>query len=169
MAEDDESSRLVLKLIICLIAAASSVLVVTICHCITVKNTPPQHWRRGPPPPPMETHQLEIMSIDNSVAELLPAHKFQKSSVVGSTDGTCAICLCEFEDGEELRTMPECVHSFHVGCIDMWLYSHSNCPVCRAVVGMVEEQPCSPTLSRLMDNSNSRGSSLALLQLSSVV
>ncbi|CAN0854900.1 RING-H2 finger protein ATL65 [Linum grandiflorum] len=45
--------------------------------------------------------------------------------------GTCAICLCEFEEGEELKTLPECMHSFHVGCIDMWLYSHSNCPMCR--------------------------------------
>lgn len=44
---------------------------------------------------------------------------------------TCAVCLSEFEDGEELRTMPECMHSFHAPCIDMWLYSHRSCPICR--------------------------------------
>lgn len=42
----------------------------------------------------------------DSVAELLSARKFRKSSV-GVDQGTCAICLCEFEDDEELRTLPE--------------------------------------------------------------
>ncbi|KAF2318731.1 hypothetical protein GH714_010359 [Hevea brasiliensis] len=49
----------------------------------------------------------------------------------GDDEETCAICLSEFEEGEELRTLPECKHSYHMACIDMWLYSHSNCPVCR--------------------------------------
>jgi|UniRef100_A0A2K1YXI7 hypothetical protein len=40
--------------------------------------------------------------------------------------------LSGFEEGEELRTLPECLHSYHVACIDMWFfYSHSNCPICR--------------------------------------
>jgi hypothetical protein len=39
--------------------------------------------------------------------------------------------LSEFEEGEELRTLPECLHSYHVECIDMWLHSHTNCPMCR--------------------------------------
>lgn len=47
-------------------------------------------------------------------------------------DGTCAVCLGEYEEGENYRTLPECNHSFHVPCINMWLYSHPTCPVCRA-------------------------------------
>ncbi|CAI0443099.1 unnamed protein product [Linum tenue] len=70
--------------------------------------------------------------MESSTAELIPAYKFYKGMGLMKEDGgTCAICLCEFEEGEELKTLPECVHSFHVGCIDMWLYSHSNCPMCR--------------------------------------
>jgi hypothetical protein len=46
-----------------------------------------------------------------------------------STD--CPICLAEFADGEKLRLMPNCSHSFHVECIDQWLFSHSSCPLCR--------------------------------------
>ncbi|OWM64627.1 hypothetical protein CDL15_Pgr020594 [Punica granatum] len=47
-------------------------------------------------------------------------------------EGTCAVCLCEFSEDEDIRVLPECAHTFHAGCIDMWLFSHSNCPLCRA-------------------------------------
>ncbi|KAF9603347.1 hypothetical protein IFM89_035017 [Coptis chinensis] len=46
----------------------------------------------------------------------------------------CAICLTEFVDGDEIRVLPQCGHGFHVGCIDMWLGSHSSCPSCRRVL-----------------------------------
>ncbi|XP_050214680.1 RING-H2 finger protein ATL51-like [Mercurialis annua] len=44
----------------------------------------------------------------------------------------CSVCLCEFNEGEQIRLLPECLHLFHVTCIDIWLNSHSNCPLCRA-------------------------------------
>ncbi|CAI0387521.1 unnamed protein product, partial [Linum tenue] len=47
---------------------------------------------------------------------------------------SCAVCLCAFEEGEEVRQLPNCGHRFHVACIDMWLYSHPDCPLCRAAV-----------------------------------
>ncbi|KAK9290700.1 hypothetical protein L1049_008874 [Liquidambar formosana] len=43
----------------------------------------------------------------------------------------CAICLGEFADGEKIRLLPKCNHSFHVRCIDTWLVLHSSCPNCR--------------------------------------
>ncbi|XVF46227.1 hypothetical protein PTKIN_Ptkin03bG0010500 [Pterospermum kingtungense] len=46
----------------------------------------------------------------------------------------CVICLTPFEDDEVGRNLPKCGHGFHVDCIDMWLQSHSNCPICRAPV-----------------------------------
>ncbi|KAL5190810.1 RING-H2 finger protein ATL52 [Glycine soja] len=51
---------------------------------------------------------------------------------VGDSDNdsnTCTVCL---EDREELRKLPECMHSFHMPCIDMWLSLHSSCPICRS-------------------------------------
>ncbi|XP_061356479.1 RING-H2 finger protein ATL63-like [Gastrolobium bilobum] len=52
----------------------------------------------------------------------------------------CVICLSAFEDGEMGRCLPKCGHGFHVKCIDMWLSSHSNCPICRApIVGGIVE------------------------------
>nr|POF11028.1 ring-h2 finger protein atl52 [Quercus suber] len=50
-------------------------------------------------------------------------------------DYECAVCLSVFEEGEEVRKLPRCKHSFHALCIDMWLYSHFDCPLCRAPVG----------------------------------
>ncbi|CAA6664990.1 unnamed protein product [Spirodela intermedia] len=51
----------------------------------------------------------------------------------GLVEGTdCSICLGEFLDGEMLRLLPKCSHAFHIPCIDTWLRSRVNCPLCRA-------------------------------------
>nr|XP_009788706.1 PREDICTED: RING-H2 finger protein ATL33-like [Nicotiana sylvestris] len=46
----------------------------------------------------------------------------------------CPVCLTAFVEGEEVRQLKTCKHIYHVVCIDKWLCSHSNCPVCRASV-----------------------------------
>ncbi|WVN90203.1 uncharacterized protein L203_105439 [Cryptococcus depauperatus CBS 7841] len=45
----------------------------------------------------------------------------------------CPICLLEFEDGDELRSLPcEKEHMYHKSCIDPWLLQvSSSCPLCR--------------------------------------
>lgn len=45
-------------------------------------------------------------------------------------DAVCAICLCDYEDDEELRKMA-CTHYFHKECVDEWLRLHKNCPLCK--------------------------------------
>ncbi|MCL7022144.1 hypothetical protein MKW94_029260 [Papaver nudicaule] len=56
------------------------------------------------------------------------------------TQDSCSVCLSNFEDGEDIRQLPICKHHFHSPCIDMWLYSHSNCPLCRAKLVVQEEE-----------------------------
>ncbi|KAF9946217.1 E3 ubiquitin-protein ligase rnf13, partial [Mortierella alpina] len=47
------------------------------------------------------------------------------------TGDTCAVCLDEFEEGEEIRSLP-CRHEFHCECIDPWLTRKSStCPLCK--------------------------------------
>lgn len=49
-------------------------------------------------------------------------------------ESECPVCLSVFTEGEELKKIKICKHLFHKSCIDKWLSSHCNCPVCRAFV-----------------------------------
>ncbi|KAK6939113.1 Zinc finger, RING-type [Dillenia turbinata] len=57
----------------------------------------------------------------------------------GKASTDCAICLTEFVAGDEIRVLPQCGHIFHVGCIDMWLGSHSSCPSCRKILARCQK------------------------------
>lgn len=65
--------------------------------------------------------------------DLVCGVKYKKSAAAGSND-QCPVCLSVFTEGEEIRQLSACRHAFHAACVDKWLYSHSNCPVCRAAV-----------------------------------
>ncbi|XP_062219389.1 E3 ubiquitin-protein ligase ATL6-like [Phragmites australis] len=54
----------------------------------------------------------------------------------------CAVCLTAFDDGDELRLLPQCSHAFHPDCIDPWLEGHVTCPLCRANL----ENPAPPVV-----------------------
>ncbi|KAI4318244.1 hypothetical protein L6164_026032 [Bauhinia variegata] len=72
----------------------------------------------------------------------------------------CVICLSSFENGEIGRCLPKCRHCFHVECIDMWLGSHSNCPICRApIVGGIVESDSQ------LDSPNGNDSSSSALEI----
>ncbi|KAK7309632.1 hypothetical protein RJT34_06518 [Clitoria ternatea] len=51
----------------------------------------------------------------------------------------CAICLFEFEDDSMLRLLTVCCHVFHQECVDLWLHSHTTCPVCRTDLDLPTE------------------------------
>ncbi|KAI9604287.1 hypothetical protein H4Q26_003901 [Puccinia striiformis f. sp. tritici PST-130] len=46
---------------------------------------------------------------------------------------TCPICVCDFEDDDEIRMLPcDARHQFHKECVDPWLLNESKfCPLCR--------------------------------------
>ncbi|KAF7070998.1 hypothetical protein CFC21_076418 [Triticum aestivum] len=58
--------------------------------------------------------------------------------------GDCAVCLAEFERGEEARALPRCGHRFHVECIDAWFRGNSTCPLCRAAVEAPDDAEARP-------------------------
>ena len=44
----------------------------------------------------------------------------------------CNICCEDYIVGQYKRTLPSCNHVFHKKCVDKWLKSKSNCPICRS-------------------------------------
>ncbi|XP_059429580.1 uncharacterized protein LOC132163344 [Corylus avellana] len=71
---------------------------------------------------------LKATKKAGSMAQSNPIFVYSKEC----EEGTCAVCLCEFKEAEEVRVLPECLHLFHATCVDSWVNSHSNCPLCRA-------------------------------------
>lgn len=50
----------------------------------------------------------------------------------------CVFCLCDVEEGEEVRDLI-CRHLFHRGCLDRWLeFGQATCPLCRSAVVAVK-------------------------------
>uniref|UniRef100_A0A0A9CP95 RING-type E3 ubiquitin transferase n=1 Tax=Arundo donax TaxID=35708 RepID=A0A0A9CP95_ARUDO len=83
--------------------------------------------------------------LDETLISKITLCKYKRGdAIIHTTD--CSVCLGEFRDGESLRLLPKCSHAFHQQCIDKWLKSHSNCPLCRSnitfvSVGMATQEP----------------------------
>lgn len=76
-----------------------------------------------------EPASLCNVELDSAMLETLPIFLYKPQDFMDGLD--CAVCLCEFKENEKGRLLPNCRHTFHVDCIDMWFRSHSTCPVCR--------------------------------------
>jgi len=88
---------------------------------------------------------FNIGFFKNTGPRATPKHVIERLDVVSYTpdlfgdesNPCCAICLTEFEDGDQLRKLP-CGHQqFHSCCVDHWLSKAGRCPLCVADV-----QPC---------------------------
>ncbi|XP_057533486.1 RING-H2 finger protein ATL54-like [Amaranthus tricolor] len=74
---------------------------------------------------------ITTLGLHHSVINSITVFRYKKED--GLIDGSdCSVCLSEFQEGESLRLLPKCKHAFHIDCIDTWLRSHTNCPLCRA-------------------------------------
>ncbi|KAJ8760308.1 hypothetical protein K2173_011861 [Erythroxylum novogranatense] len=147
------------KLLVLLLGVGLAAMLITVYRCVILGSN---RYRTVTLPPPSgqndTTHMAETpSSAETSTAQLIPAYKYQKGKdLIGDEVGTCAICLCEFEEGEELRMLPECLHSYHVACIDMWLHSHTSCPICRN-----DAMPTPQSLEHIIEfDSQRRGSEM---------
>jgi len=60
---------------------------------------------------------------------------FHADLFTGESDPQCSICLCSYEEGQDVRILPcDGRHHFHQDCIDEWLIVNATCPICRAKV-----------------------------------
>ncbi|GFQ77804.1 e3 ubiquitin-protein ligase Arkadia [Trichonephila clavata] len=69
----------------------------------------------------------------NTIERNTLPHKYKKIMKCNENEDNlekCTICLCEFEDNEDVRRLP-CMHLFHIECVDQWLTTNKRCPICR--------------------------------------
>lgn len=106
--------------------------------------------------------------LDESAIRDIPTFQFVKSeSQLGddheSTVYGCVVCLNEFQEHDMLKILPNCSHAFHLDCIDIWLQSNANCPLCRSSISGTNRCPVdnivapssSPQDSQLLSNMGS--------------
>jgi hypothetical protein len=108
---------------------------------------------------------IRTLGLHESIINAITVVKYKKDE--GLIDGSdCSVCLSEFEQDENLRLLPKCNHAFHLPCIDTWLRSHTNCPMCRApiVVDPLRIPSMDPNVfvenSRRMENSSGNGNGM---------
>ncbi|CAN1178372.1 Brassinosteroid-responsive RING protein 1 [Linum perenne] len=66
------------------------------------------------------------------IREILPVVKF--AELVDPPE-SCAVCLYDFGDEDEIRSLANCRHVFHRECLDRWMgYDRRTCPMCRTAV-----------------------------------
>ncbi|XP_027336383.1 RING-H2 finger protein ATL54-like [Abrus precatorius] len=76
---------------------------------------------------------IRTPGLQQSIINAITVCKYKRGE--GLIEGTeCSVCLSEFQEDENLRLLPKCHHAFHLPCIDTWLRSHTNCPMCRAPI-----------------------------------
>lgn len=110
---------------------------------------------------------INTVGLQQSVIDSIAVFRYKKGeSLIES--GDCSVCLSEFEEDEILRVLPKCSHAFHIDCIDTWLRSHKNCPLCRApivresIILEAEEEESVPPTNNNNNNSASPENSSAV-------
>ncbi|GMN43616.1 hypothetical protein TIFTF001_012808 [Ficus carica] len=78
------------------------------------------------------SHKNAVGGLDPTVINSLPEFVYKPSAAEEALE--CSVCLAVVTEEAKVRLLPNCGHVFHVDCVDMWLGSHSTCPLCRAEV-----------------------------------
>ena len=80
----------------------------------------------------MQSLMLFPIENSNQVRNFIEISFLRKIlGTIAKEEANCGICLSEYENGEEIKSLPMCLHHFHKECIDKWLSINKICPVCR--------------------------------------
>ncbi|KAI5079767.1 hypothetical protein GOP47_0005246 [Adiantum capillus-veneris] len=76
-----------------------------------------------------------VGGLDEATLESYPKFSYVEKKIYHGyqhgDDASCSICLADYRNGELIRMLPDCRHSFHAMCVDAWLRLHASCPMCR--------------------------------------
>jgi hypothetical protein len=77
--------------------------------------------------------------IDSLPLKRYTAERNDNTDRLENDSECCPICLVDFSDGIEIRTLP-CGHYYHWECVDSWLCDRTTCPTCRENIDNTEEE-----------------------------
>ena len=63
--------------------------------------------------------------------EQMDTATIQRIATVDDEQNNCSICQESFTNGQTIRQINHCRHSFHRACINPWFDRNVHCPVCR--------------------------------------
>ncbi|KAJ7533524.1 hypothetical protein O6H91_13G053700 [Diphasiastrum complanatum] len=118
--------------VIVIVLAASSFLFFGIFAFYTKKCCAPRAIPTRQPAVDQRPGQ-KTEGLDRELIETLPVVEYSAASTAKNCT-ECAVCLTDFQERDKTRLLPNCNHAFHPECIDMWLFSHSTCPLCRIIL-----------------------------------
>lgn len=90
----------------------------------------------GPPASYSSPASWQSRGLNELLIREIPTFQYsrQQGDSISSSISKCVVCLNEFQEQDMLRLLPKCSHAFHLDCIDVWLLSNSNCPLCRSAI-----------------------------------
>ncbi|KAF5937495.1 hypothetical protein HYC85_025001 [Camellia sinensis] len=107
------------------------------------------HRRFSMPRPPQNEDPLTTYSpswqsqgLDDLLIREIPYFQYSRGENRGEKAlCKCVVCLNEFQELDMVRVLPNCGHAFHLDCIDIWLQSNANCPLCRSSISGTTRYP----------------------------
>ncbi|CAN6245486.1 unnamed protein product [Urochloa humidicola] len=127
----DSDTVVILASLLCALICVASLALVARCTC---RRRSSSSSRGGDSSSGNSITAQPPRGLKKAAIEALPTVSLDGAASRPGEERECAICLAVFTEGEELRLLPHCAHSFHAACIDTWLAAHASCPSCRATV-----------------------------------
>ncbi|XXG40457.1 hypothetical protein AAC387_Pa01g1169 [Persea americana] len=135
-----QSNQDTLRIIIIIIATVASIFLLIAFRSFILKLSDRNSPSSSLSPTNNTTHQDHLqcdvgsLGLEESVINSITMCTYKRSGEVLIERTECSICLKDFREDEKLRLLPNCIHAFHLPCIDTWLKSKANCPLCRMKV-----------------------------------
>ncbi|XP_030486673.2 RING-H2 finger protein ATL52-like [Cannabis sativa] len=133
-----------------LIVIGTAAIVLALYNIVVIRLCSDSRRSQLSVPRPNSSSVIEVSTRSSGAgfesSQLPSSFKYKKAAAAAAEaeadHSECPVCLSGFEEGEEIRKLPRCKHSFHAPCIDMWLHSHSDCPLCRTPVTVTGNERC---------------------------
>ncbi|KAA8543359.1 hypothetical protein F0562_021146 [Nyssa sinensis] len=84
---------------------------------------------------------LQNRGLNELLIREIPTFQYSRGEGEERSSYKCVVCLNEFQEQDMLRVLPNCSHAFHLDCIDVWLQSNANCPLCRSSISGATQYP----------------------------